>query len=122
MSIKRYAPSADGSMVEDEDGPFVTFDTMWAEAFGFCSVLSDIRTALGVGQKPMLGELAGEAARLKRERDAAVEALKDEIQVREAQRQRHDGTFHMTTVALIALWDDADFKARAVLAKIGGKG
>lgn len=79
MSIKRYAPSADGSMVEDEDGPFVTFDTMWAEAFGFCSVLSDIRTALGVGSKPMLGELATLVEDAARHRAMAIPALQNAI-------------------------------------------
>lgn len=40
-----------------------------------CSTLADIRVALGVGDKPMLGELAGIVAQVTRERDEAVEAL-----------------------------------------------
>gem|GEM_PF-4077078 len=40
-----------------------------------CSTLADIRTALGVGDKPMLGELAGIVETMKRERNEAVEAL-----------------------------------------------
>lgn len=40
-----------------------------------CSTLADIRAALGVGDKPMLNELAGIVGTMKRERDEAVEAL-----------------------------------------------
>ncbi len=47
-----------------------------SELYNLLSTLADIRTALGVGDKPMLSELAGEAGRIKRERDDAVEALK----------------------------------------------
>lgn len=42
-----------------------------------CTTLSDIRAALGVGDKPMLDELAGIVGTMKRERDEAVEALRD---------------------------------------------
>jgi hypothetical protein len=41
-----------------------------------CSTLADIRAALGVGDKPMLGELAGIVETMKLERDEAVEALR----------------------------------------------
>ena len=77
MSIQRYAPFAGGSMVEDEEGAFVKFDDAWKEIFGLCSVLSDIRAALGVGDKPMLSELAGIVGTLKQERDAALKIAEE---------------------------------------------
>lgn len=68
-----------------------------------CSTLADIRAALGVGGKPMLGELAGMVGRIKAERDAAVEALRFYAE-------------HKTLV----LMQDGGSCARAALAKIEG--
>lgn len=77
-----------------------------------CSTLADIRAALGVGDKPMLSELAGIVGEMKRERDEAVEALR---------------AIESQTECSAHIWEEAmqEIKSlvRAVLKKVeGGKG
>jgi len=49
-----------------------------------CSTLADIRAALGVGDKPMLNELAGIVGTMKRERDEAVELVESSNKMSDA--------------------------------------
>lgn len=67
-----------------------------------CSTLADIRAALGVGERPMLGELAGIVGKMKAERDDM------EIRLGIIERNTKD--------------DAARNLAQNTLAKIGGQG
>lgn len=59
MSIQRYTEEPFAAFVKNDDGDFVKYSDHEAELHNLLSTLADIRTALGVGGKPMLGELAG---------------------------------------------------------------
>lgn len=83
--------------------------------------LADIRAVLGVGEKPMLSELAGIVERIKRERDAAVEALGEIVEVATLRGDNdlpHPADDQKTwTARMQTAWDDAE----AVLAEMDGK-
>ncbi len=59
MSIQRYTEEPFAAFVKNDDGDFVKYSDHEAELHNLLSTLADIRTALGVGDKPMLSELAG---------------------------------------------------------------
>lgn len=115
MSIQRYKAingyGGDSDLAKDDRGEIVLFadhlEDVRQQLFHLLSTLADIRAALGVGEKPMLGELAGivrtrmgvikilereskenaaEVERLTAERDALSQKLKmteeelDEVQ------------------------------------------
>lgn len=77
MSIQRYKAlngyGGDADLAKDNGGEIVLFtdhlEDVRQQLFHLLSTLADIRRESGVGEKPMLSELAGEIGKLKAERD-----------------------------------------------------
>jgi hypothetical protein len=81
MSIQRYSFTAQRRLEihKEEEGDYIRFTDHAAELHNLLSTLADIRTALGVGDKPMLSELAGVVGMTVRHREMAIGALQNAI-------------------------------------------
>lgn len=84
MSIQRYivgfAPNMAPCAKKYDEGDYVLYTDHATELHNLLSTLADIRAALGVGDKPMLSELAGIIRAREADHAAEVERLNEQLE------------------------------------------
>jgi len=88
MSIQRYivgyAPNMAPCAKKYDEGDYVLFTDHEAELHNLLSTLADIRAALGVGDRPMLSELAGIVREIREQADRDEKAACKAMEARDA--------------------------------------